>query len=466
MRGTNLERASRVMVSVVVLATLASGALGADDAPPATAAPAPAAREQPRFELIGTAVVPGSAKDKSGLTGTDPSGIPEDALGAFGSGLDVVPGSATIEHGVSRATFVAACDRGPFDGMSAFACRAQTFTLTIDPAAPRESRVRFELQATTMLASSDGKAFVGSLSAFEPSRPAPTGDGTIPARLDPEAIRIMPPTAPSGAGTWWISDEYGPWIDQFSAEGKHLRRIQPPTKFLVPHPGESYEVEMPPGNVAGRIPNRGFESLAIAPSGSVLFAMPQSPLLQDNVLGERNRRVGLNIRLLRAELSPDGAGEPTFQEFVYPLDQARNGVNDVLALDESRLLVLERDGAAGAKAELRRVYAVDLALGAAEGSAPTDVSRIASLPRTKLPATIVPLKKTLVLDLMDPAYGLAGEAMPEKIEGLSRGPELGDGRRTLIVATDNDLIPEQATLLWVFAMAVVETPPAPPAEAK
>jgi hypothetical protein len=41
--------------------------------------------------------------------------------------------------------------------------------------------------------------------------------------------------------------------------------------------------------------------------------------------------------------------------------------------------------------------------------------------------------------------------MPEKIEGLSFGPALADGRRTLLVSTDNDLIPENPTLVWVFA---------------
>jgi hypothetical protein len=42
--------------------------------------------------------------------------------------------------------------------------------------------------------------------------------------------------------------------------------------------------------------------------------------------------------------------------------------------------------------------------------------------------------------------------MPEKLEGLCFGPRLPDGRRTLIVTSDNDLKAEQASWFWVFAV--------------
>ena len=41
--------------------------------------------------------------------------------------------------------------------------------------------------------------------------------------------------------------------------------------------------------------------------------------------------------------------------------------------------------------------------------------------------------------------------MPEKIEGLSHGPRLADGRQTLVVASDNDFQADVPTLIWVFA---------------
>jgi hypothetical protein len=43
--------------------------------------------------------------------------------------------------------------------------------------------------------------------------------------------------------------------------------------------------------------------------------------------------------------------------------------------------------------------------------------------------------------------------MPEKIEGLTFGEVLPDGRRTLLVATDNDFESASDSLIWVFAFA-------------
>jgi hypothetical protein len=47
--------------------------------------------------------------------------------------------------------------------------------------------------------------------------------------------------------------------------------------------------------------------------------------------------------------------------------------------------------------------------------------------------------------------------MPEKIEGLTFGEDLPDGRRTVLVGTDNDFESTADSLIWVFAFA----PPIP-----
>jgi outer membrane biosynthesis protein TonB len=48
--------------------------------------------------------------------------------------------------------------------------------------------------------------------------------------------------------------------------------------------------------------------------------------------------------------------------------------------------------------------------------------------------------------------------MPEKIEGLTWGPELADGRLTLLVTSDNDLNPKQPTHVWMFAIEKSDLP--------
>ena len=58
------------------------------------------------------------------------------------------------------------------------------------------------------------------------------------------------------------------------------------------------------------------------------------------------------------------------------------------------------------------------------------VSTIASLPAGALPAGVTPVSKTLFINLLDTDFNLSA-TIPEKIEGLSWGPDLPDGRPLL-----------------------------------
>jgi hypothetical protein len=91
------------------------------------------------------------------------------------------------------------------------------------------------------------------------------------------------------------------------------------------------------------------------------------------------------------------------------------------------------------------VFAVDL-------SEATDVSGVAALPTVGLPAEIRPLRKRLLVDFMERRHRLAGPEMPEKIEGLAFGPDLADGRRLLVVTSDNDFKDEIPSHIWLFAV--------------
>ena len=68
--------------------------------------------------------------------------------------------------------------------------------------------------STALLSTSDGGWLVGSAAA-----PDVAGVDGI-QRYDPEAVRI------SSTGTAFVSDEYGPWIDEFELSGRHLRRLR------------------------------------------------------------------------------------------------------------------------------------------------------------------------------------------------------------------------------------------------
>jgi hypothetical protein len=120
------------------------------------------------------------------------------------------------------------------------------------------------------------------------------------------------------------------------------------------------------------------------------------------------------------------------------------GVNELLAVDGTHFLALERDGKGGDEAAHKLLFLIDTA-GA------TDVSAVAALPERQLEGDIKPVTKKLFLDLLDSRLGLKGKDFPKKIEGLAFGPGLPDGRRTLVVTTDNDFDDDLPTYVWVFA---------------
>lgn len=370
----------------------------------------------PPVELIATARIPANARDLSGLPGTIAGTIPNDRLGGLGS---------AIAWTGSGWTFVMLPDRGPIDGGAAYQTRVQVIEFAPDFS---ERSLDWKVIRTVMLTDEDGRPLPGNSGAYDPS------DRTKSRRFDPEGLRI------GRDGVMYISDEYGPAVDVFSPSGKRAARLSVPGKYGVSHEDGLPEGEMPPSNTKGRQPNRGFEGLALTPDGKTAVAMLQSPLIQDGGLDKKNKRDGVNIRVLFLDTA---GGAP--REMVYALESDRYGVSEIAAIDASRMLVLERDGEAGSKAETKAIYLADF-------SRATDVSDIDALPKGDLPDGIAPAGKGLLFDLVDPVLRLNGEDFPEKVEGLALGPALADGRLSLLVSTDNDFKDGQPTFVWLFAV--------------
>ena len=74
------------------------------------------------------------------------------------------------------------------------------------------------------------------------------------------------------------------------------------------------------------------------------------------------------------------------------------------------------------------------------------------LPLSRPPAGVTPVAKRPFLDLLEPRFGLATNDFPAKIEGLTWGPDLPDGRRLLLITSDNDLKPQSPTFFYAFAV--------------
>jgi hypothetical protein len=382
--------------------------------------------------LVGKGEVSGTALDKSGLTGNicqagaPANCVPKAIFGGFGSDL-----TYTGHDNV----FIAAPDRGPFDGLTdvPYLNRVHFLYLDTDVGAPFPN-IQTVLLDTRLLTNKSNQTFLGAAGSFV------AGDDLATLRLDPEGIRV------GANGTFFISDEYGPFVFEFDRQGKLQRRLAVPSKFAIANPNADPNIELL-GNASGRQANRGMEGLAISPDGSTLFGIMQNALLQDHGLNPPTTdRLGLNNRILKIDLATGATSE-----YIYVVDAINRGqgVSEILAINDHEFLVLERDNRSNLQvppqAPTRKtIYKIDI-------NGATDVSGIASLPAGALPVGVVPVSKTLFINLLDPAFNLV-PTIPEKLEGLSWGPDLPDGRHLLYVISDNDLNPSLATQIFAFAI--------------
>ncbi|HKB11568.1 MAG TPA: esterase-like activity of phytase family protein, partial [Vicinamibacterales bacterium] len=235
----------------------------------------------------------------------------------------------------------------------------------------------------------------------------------------------------------------------------------------INNPIDAASLELTPANnQTGRQANRGMEGLAITPDGGTLAGIMQNALIQDNglvVLGDPHLvpgRRGLNNRILTIDLDTRAT-----HEYVYTVDAINQGrgVNEMLAINDHEFLVLERDNRTRLASppttpNLKRIYKIDLRKNGPNDV--TDVSDVVSLPETGAQlaaANIVPVKKTLFIDLLKDVYKVDAthtikDVIAEKIEGLAWGPDLPDGRHVLYVISDNDLNTGIATQIYAFAV--------------
>src|SRR5262249_2323922 len=99
--------------------------------------------------------------------------------------------------------------------------------------------------------------------------------------LDSEGVAMAP------NGSWYISDEYGPFIYRFDATGSLQGTLPIPDAYLpklgptYPRVINSLTASTFPTNDSGRYINRGMEGLSITPDGKKMVACLQSPLVQD-----------------------------------------------------------------------------------------------------------------------------------------------------------------------------------------
>jgi hypothetical protein len=191
--------------------------------------------------------------------------------------------------------------------------------------------------------------------------------------------------------------------------------------------------------------NFGFEALSLNPNSLSpddpfrLFAATESALIQDNNL-EDDPESEARIRWMHYVINP--FGDPVLvAEHLYLLDPPAgdvlyNGLSAMMTLEkEGYFLTLERTyGFFGAGAKIFQVINANA----------TDTSQIASLKGNI--NNVIPLKKRLVLDLNTLGIEL------DNLEGMTFGPRLPDGSRSLLLVSDDNFNDSQVNQFLLFRL--------------
>ncbi len=266
----------------------------------------------------------------------------------------------------------------------------------------------------------------------------PTGGSFGAAGIDPEAIRYR-------NGQTWVASEgdvaptaQNPFVRAYDAAGNQVRDLTVPAKFL---PGTAGQ---------GIRDNLAFESLAFSADGDSLFTATEGALMQDGPAAAFG--VGTTSRLLQFDLASGSTKE--FACNVNPVAVAPTGASpfavsglvDLLAVDATHLLALERSFSTGSGNTIK-LYELDLA-GA------TDVSGMDSL----VGATYTAASKRLVFDFNAGIGQGLSPAQMDNVEGMTWGPTLADGSRSLIFVSDDNFDATNAVGTQFFALKAAPVP--------
>lgn len=296
--------------------------------------------------------------------------------------------------------------------------------------------------------------------------------------IDPEGIALSP------SGTLYISsegvarDQIAPFVNEFDATtGQQISRLPIPQRY-IPQPmtaesNPAAETNLTNTSASGSPllqgvqDNRGFEALALSAAGSGagrlepfrIFAAIEEPLSQDLRTNNDNANGAIGTlndqplgeagttsepspqpgRLLHYLVGEDRA--TLLAEHLYPIESkalgdTNTGLVELLTLGQGGyFLSLERSfGLLGFSAKLYQMAIANA----------TDISQMDS------PINInaqQPVYKQLLLDLAELDIPL------DNLEGMTLGPQLADGSRSLLLVSDDNFSDDQVTQWLLFRLS-------------
>ncbi|GAB3647910.1 esterase-like activity of phytase family protein [Ramlibacter alkalitolerans] len=246
--------------------------------------------------------------------------------------------------------------------------------------------------------------------------------------VDPEAIRLLP----GRRGVLWTSEgdyaaNQSPTLRESRLDGSLVREFEMPAQLrFASRPG------------SGPRSNLTFEGLALTPDARTAWVGMEAALQQDGPEpgvghpGGPCRFTAFDIATGRAVRQVAYVPDPIPHAPVVP-GVAENGVSEILMIDASRMLVLERAYMAGVGLSLR-IYEIDT----------RDGSDTLALPRLEA-GNHRPCAKRFVAD-----FAQLGLSRLDNTEAMCWGPRLPGGRRSLVVVSDDNFRSMQVTQFAAF----------------
>lgn len=252
---------------------------------------------------------------------------------------------------------------------------------------------------------------------------------------DPEAMRWNTKDKNmvwTSEGERIVNDDHtillNPAITEMNKDGQYIDTFELPKNFRM------QSVEKGPRR------NGVFEGLSFSDDFNYLFISTEEPLYEDGPRAGLQDTSGI-IRIIKYDV----ATKKPIAQFPYIIDPVAyapipkdafkvNGVSDILWLNEHQLLVVERSFSVGRISNTIKVYI-------AEYSNAENIQDRESL-QTKKSFHIMSKKLLLNMDTL--------QRFIDNIEGVTFGPDLPNGKKSLIFVSDNNFNPMQRTQFLLF----------------
>ena len=252
---------------------------------------------------------------------------------------------------------------------------------------------------------------------------------------DPEALRLDPKTQTfiwSSEGERIVNTQKtileNPAVTEAGSNGNFIDTFNLPSQVKMS--AKEY----------GPRQNGVFEGLTFTDDYNSLLVSVEEPLLQDGPAAGTGDSSGI-CRIIKFNM----ATKKAVAEYAYKIDPVAhppfrpggfkiNGIPDILSFGNNQLLVLERSFSTGNLSCTIKVYLADI-------SGAENILNVNSLKDT---TGIKTIPKKLLLNMDDLGIYI------DNIEGVTFGPTLPDGKKSLLFIADNNFNPLEKTQVLLF----------------